>query len=177
MHYAEPASTTLTEEQFNALPEILYQHVSEGEEALEDEIVVGKIPTTSELSEEAPNIELPEPLKIELSEIPAIGEDMDFDGGVVEGESTDVEQPTRDLSTTCTICSICIDEFEAGERLILLPRCQHAFHGDCIKPWLMERQGCCPLCKSTVLNSGQDTDSDGSVDASDENAITHDVQN
>jgi hypothetical protein len=45
------------------------------------------------------------------------------------------------------------------------------------KPWLMERQGCCPLCKNNVLNSGQDTDSDGSIDASDENAITRDVQN
>jgi hypothetical protein len=165
LHYAEPASTTLSEEQFNALPEILYQPVSEGEEGLEDEIVVSKIPSTYELSE-APNIELPEPLRIELSSIPAIGE-----------ENEDVEQPTRDLSTTCTMCSICIDEFEAGERLTLLPRCQHAFHGDCIKPWLLERQGCCPLCKSNVLNSGQDTDSDGSVDVSDENAITRDVQN
>jgi hypothetical protein len=30
-------------------------------------------------------------------------------------------------------------------------RCKHAFHKSCIRPWLMERQGCCPLCKTTVL--------------------------
>jgi hypothetical protein len=176
MHYTEPASTTLSEEQFNALPEILFQPVSEGEEGTEDEIVVSKIPATYEFSEE-PSIELPAPLRIELSDIPTIGGETNFGGGVVAEENEDVEQPTRDLSTTCTMCSICIDEFEGGERLTLLPRCQHAFHKDCIRPWLMERQGCCPLCKSNVLNSEQDTDSDGSVDASDENAITRDVQN
>jgi hypothetical protein len=175
MHSAEPASTTLSEEQFNALPEILYQLVSEGEEGSEDEVVAAsKIHATYEFSE-GPSIELPAPLRIELSDIPAISGEMDFGGGLVAEGNEDVEQPT--LSTTCTMCSICIDEFEAGERLTLLARCQHAFHKDCIRPWLMERQGCCPLCKSNVLNSGQDTDSDGSVDASDENAITRDVQN
>jgi hypothetical protein len=112
MHYAEPASTTLSEEQFNALPEILYQPVSEGEEGSEDEIVVSKIPATYELSE-APSIELPEPLRIELSSIPAIDE-----------ENEDVEQPTRDLSTTCTMCSICIDEFEVEKNTLKeVPAC------------------------------------------------------
>lgn len=168
-YHAEPASTTLSEEQFNDLPEIQYQPVSEGEEGPEDEIVVSAIPATYE-SSEAPSIELPEPLKIEQSDAPTIG------GVVVEEENEDVERPTRDLSTKCTMCSICIDEFEAGERLTLLPRCQHAFHRDCIKPWLMERQGCCPLCKNHVLSSGHDTDSD-SVSASEENPVTNDVPN
>ena len=54
-------------------------------------------------------------------------------------------------TTTCTACSICIDDFVAGESLVLLPRCRHAFHRDCIHPWLTERQGCCPLCKTDVL--------------------------
>ena len=31
-------------------------------------------------------------------------------------------------------------------------RCKHAFHKSCIRPWLMERQGCCPLCKTNVLS-------------------------
>lgn len=74
------------------------------------------------------------------------------------------------VSSDC--CSICIEEFEHGERLRILPRCNHAFHTgqctsylqhyyawilftsfflDCILPWLTERQGCCPLCKTPVL--------------------------
>ena len=59
-------------------------------------------------------------------------------------------------TTTCTTCSICIDEFEEGERIRLLPRCGHAFHTDCIWPWLTERQGCCPLCKSSVMEKEDD---------------------
>jgi hypothetical protein len=187
LHHTEPASTTLSEEQFNALPEILYQPVPEGEEAAvgsEDEIVVSKIPDAYE-SSEVPT-ELTEAPSIELPDVPTIGGEMDFGGVVVEEERVDVEQPTSeqplasgtdDFSMNCTMCSICIDEFEAGERLTLLPRCQHTFHKDCIMPWLTERQGCCPLCKSNVLNTAQDTDSDGSIDASDENPTTHDVQN
>jgi hypothetical protein len=66
----------------------------------------------------------------------------------------------------CTECSICIDDFEPGERLVVLPRCQHAFHKDCIRPWLLERQGRCPLCKTGVLQDDPDTDSDQSADVS-----------
>ena len=55
-------------------------------------------------------------------------------------------------TTTCTTCSICIDEFEEGEKVRLLPLCGHAFHTECIMPWLKDRHGCCPLCKTGVLD-------------------------
>ena len=55
-------------------------------------------------------------------------------------------------TTTCTTCSICIDEFEEGEKIRLLPLCGHAFHTECIMPWLKDRHGCCPLCKTGVLD-------------------------
>lgn len=67
----------------------------------------------------------------------------------VEGNAT--ESDSGDKQTTSTACAICIDEFETGERLTLLPRCKHAFHRECIHAWLIERQGCCPLCKTDVL--------------------------
>lgn len=54
-------------------------------------------------------------------------------------------------TTMSTSCSICIDDFEEGETIRLLPRCGHAFHTDCILPWLTERQGCCPCCKAPVI--------------------------
>lgn len=79
------------------------------------------------------------------------------------GDGTDEEQPVDGVrpsfrpctTTTCTTCSICIDEFEQGETLRLLPRCGHAFHTGCILPWLTERQGCCPLCKTSVLETAE----------------------
>jgi len=56
-----------------------------------------------------------------------------------------------DLDCTYTTCSICIEDFEAGERICVLPRCKHSYHPECFIPWVTERQGRCPLCKVRVL--------------------------
>ena len=47
-------------------------------------------------------------------------------------------------------CSVCIDDFADDADITVLP-CSHAFHSDCIVPWLTERQSKCPLCKFDVL--------------------------
>jgi len=52
---------------------------------------------------------------------------------------------------SCTSCSICIDDYEQGENLILLPECGHFFHPQCITPWLKDKKGSCPLCQTMVL--------------------------
>ena len=77
------------------------------------------------------------------------------------------------VTKSCTTCSICIDDFEEGEKLRLLPRCGHLFHTDCILPWLTERKACCPLCKRGVLNdidgeedTGEDQDGESDTDIS-----------
>lgn len=73
-------------------------------------------------------------------------------------------------TTTCTMCSICIDEFEEGETIRLLPRCGHAFHTECILPWLKDRQGCCPMCKTGVLeDDGDNGDNNGNGNGNDAN--------
>ena len=77
--------------------------------------------------------------------------------------------------TTCTSCSICIDDFETGEKIRLLPRCGHAFHTDCILPWLTERSGSCPLCKRNVMDDGTDgLEESSSDDENDVNSIIGD---
>lgn len=45
-------------------------------------------------------------------------------------------------------CSVCCDDFAAGNTLIFMP-CQHAFHEGCLTAWLA-RQPTCPLCRSEL---------------------------
>lgn len=52
-------------------------------------------------------------------------------------------------------CAVCLSEFQAGERLRLLPPCLHAFHIDCIDAWLHATANC-PLCRAALSDSASD---------------------
>lgn len=80
----------------------------------------------------------------------------------VDGDAIPIQKKKVFNTTISTTCSICIEEFEEGEKIRLLPRCGHGYHTECILPWLTERQGCCPLCKANVLGSGEDGEVEGS---------------
>jgi len=135
----EPVADTMTTEEVMALPEIVYKPP----------------PSEANTTTESDDSELDHGNK-------AVAEHED-DGRlikVVDRTYATLNASTRteitnagDISpmTTCsTACSICIDDFEAGEKIRLLP-CGHAFHTDCILPWLTRRQGCCPMCKKIVI--------------------------
>jgi E3 ubiquitin-protein ligase RNF13 len=49
-------------------------------------------------------------------------------------------------SGTTETCAICLEDYEIGEKLRLLP-CNHEFHVLCIDQWLMARRSFCPVCK------------------------------
>lgn len=57
---------------------------------------------------------------------------------------------------SCVTCSICICDFEHGEKLRLLPDCGHVFHTECIMPWLTGKKNSCPLCQRKVKVSEED---------------------
>lgn len=46
-------------------------------------------------------------------------------------------------------CAVCINEFQEGEKIRLLPNCLHVFHLDCIDVWLQSNANC-PLCRSPI---------------------------
>ncbi|KAK1286384.1 RING-H2 finger protein ATL74 [Acorus calamus] len=51
---------------------------------------------------------------------------------------------------TGTECPICLGEFHEGEKLRVLPECNHGFHVECIDEWLAGRSSC-PMCRHSVL--------------------------
>lgn len=46
-------------------------------------------------------------------------------------------------------CAVCICEFEDEEELTLLPKCDHAFHPQCISMWLASHTTC-PVCRGNL---------------------------
>lgn len=68
--------------------------------------------------------------------------------------SSHQEQPTSTamppISTEAlAVCSICIDEYEEGDVVSVLP-CKHEYHRECIEPWLQMHRNC-PFCKQDVF--------------------------
>lgn len=58
------------------------------------------------------------------------------------------EQTEESSSHNC--CSICIGDYEVGEKITTLP-CIHRFHKECIEKWL-EVKSECPVCKYDLLS-------------------------
>jgi len=81
----------------------------------------------------------------------------DAAGHVNRGVSADVvkQLPRRQwmggsatASATC-LCLVCRQDYEVGDALLDLP-CGHAFHEECITPWLTDVNKICPCCKAEL---------------------------
>jgi hypothetical protein len=57
-----------------------------------------------------------------------------------------VFQGGQEVKEEDATCSVCLAEYEAGDKLCTLPLCGHVFHRDCIDEWLVSHQTC-PLCR------------------------------
>ncbi|KAJ6332659.1 hypothetical protein OIU77_008675 [Salix suchowensis] len=49
-------------------------------------------------------------------------------------------------------CAICLSEFEEGEGIRVLGRCNHGFHVHCVEKWLSSHSSC-PTCRRSCLAS------------------------
>lgn len=60
-----------------------------------------------------------------------------------------------DLDDNATLCSLCLQNYERGEEVTVLPGCGHRFHKACVTTWLGEAQRGkkrrCPLCNVDPL--------------------------
>ncbi|XP_023532075.1 RING-H2 finger protein ATL78-like [Cucurbita pepo subsp. pepo] len=51
-------------------------------------------------------------------------------------------------------CIICLSDFAAGDKLRLLPKCNHGFHVRCIDKWLTSHSSC-PKCRQCLVQTCQ----------------------
>jgi hypothetical protein len=156
--YRRTITDCLTEEQVLALPEISYK-TPEGHQVVEADNVVHEEKPEEELEEADIVVRSGSADENEPEENPPEVASLSNIIELVEEQPVESAPESPPLPhnyvTSCTTCSICIDDFVEGEPIRCLPKCKHAFHTDCIMPWLTERQGCCPLCKTDVLGSDE----------------------
>lgn len=58
------------------------------------------------------------------------------------------EQISEIAGDTLHKCTICLEDFEEGMKIRILP-CLHRFMSECIDPWLVQ-QARCPVCKNNI---------------------------
>ncbi|XP_069914786.1 E3 ubiquitin-protein ligase ZNRF4 [Oryctolagus cuniculus] len=57
------------------------------------------------------------------------------------------------------VCAICLDEYEEGERLKILP-CSHTYHCKCLDLWFSRAaHRSCPVCKQSLASTEDGSDS------------------
>ncbi|CAN4114191.1 unnamed protein product [Withania somnifera] len=63
--------------------------------------------------------------------------------------STELKHPGLDCE-----CVICLSEFGIGEKIKILPKCNHGFHIKCIDKWLNSHSSC-PTCRHCLIETCQ----------------------
>ncbi|KAJ0235559.1 RING-H2 finger protein ATL58 [Hirschfeldia incana] len=56
------------------------------------------------------------------------------------------------FSVMDSLCSVCLGDYQAEDKLQQIPSCGHTFHMDCIDLWLSSHTTC-PLCRLTLVPS------------------------
>lgn len=54
-----------------------------------------------------------------------------------------------ELPIPATECVICLGDFVEGEKVRILPKCNHGFHVHCIDTWLVSHSSC-PTCRQIL---------------------------
>ncbi|GLJ39529.1 hypothetical protein SUGI_0807790 [Cryptomeria japonica] len=69
-------------------------------------------------------------------------------------------------------CAVCLSDFEDDEMVRLLPKCNHAFHPECIDIWLCSHTTC-PVCRTSLVPTDEPNPSATAIDVVEEQAIDH----
>ena len=58
------------------------------------------------------------------------------------------------LNESHVACSICLDEYQAEDEVVIGRSCTHMFHKSCAMEWL-EKQEACPCCREQMISDEQ----------------------
>jgi len=61
-------------------------------------------------------------------------------------------EKARGRCKTQNMCAICIEEYQEGEELKIMPQCNHMFHSSCIRKWVNEHETC-PNCRCEIIKN------------------------
>lgn len=150
MNSAYDERITMNEQYENDLFHTYYNYYMERNERFND--MIERINSSYEDSERLTNLlrrELLREIEVPVIEVPVI-ERIEFQLPRIEFNLQ--EQQIDEFLTLRTeeimeteLCSICLENISYGCRL----NCQHCFHPNCIKRWLI-KTNTCPMCRSVV---------------------------
>jgi hypothetical protein len=70
--------------------------------------------------------------------------------GPEEKEEVPVVNQAEAEASSMTMCTVCLEDYEAGEKLRALLPCSHTFHMTCIDAWLGTHDTC-PICRTNLV--------------------------
>lgn len=71
--------------------------------------------------------------------------------GGPEKAGKEKEEEGDEMLSMDTSCGICLQRYEAGQILRVLPcHTNHRFHQTCVDPWLQNHRNSCPLCREPL---------------------------
>ncbi|CAN1349207.1 RING-H2 finger protein ATL78 [Linum perenne] len=72
-----------------------------------------------------------------------------------DGRVTNSDTDSSDVDGTMKLdaeCVICLSEFATGDRVKILPKCNHGFHVKCVDKWLGSHSSC-PTCRHCLIET------------------------
>ncbi|CAO2820764.1 unnamed protein product [Amaranthus hypochondriacus] len=64
-------------------------------------------------------------------------------------DSSGTTRMNNNNNVMSTDCMVCLGEFTEGEKIKVLPKCNHGFHTKCIDTWLLSNSTC-PTCRHSL---------------------------
>ncbi|GKV18126.1 hypothetical protein SLEP1_g28547 [Rubroshorea leprosula] len=88
-------------------------------------------------------------LQTSTNENPSLDEELVAFPIIIYGVPTE-ENPSSSFEAA-EDCAVCLEKYEDGDAIRVLPRCKHMFHKECLEKWIQVPSLYCPICRIQML--------------------------